>query len=254
MADHQIVSRTEWLEARKALLAQEKAHTRVRDDLSRARRELPWVKVETPYVFTGPAGPQTLGDLFDDRSQLIVYHFMLGPGQPEGCIGCSFLADHIAGPLQHVVHHDVSIVVVSRAPLPEIEAYKRRMGWTFPWVSSYGSPFNHDYQVSFTKEDMAKGPTYYNYAVRQSQNEEEASGHSVFYKDAAGDIFHTYSSYGRGGEEVLGTYAWIDMTPKGRNENGPQFNLMDWVHRHDQYVPAAPDAHACCGSAPKSGG
>jgi predicted dithiol-disulfide oxidoreductase (DUF899 family) len=229
-----LVSRDEWLAARKELLKQEKELTRQRDALTAKRRELPWVRMEKEYVFDTPKGKQTLADLFDGRSQLVVNHFMLGPGWKEGCVGCSFGADHIEGALVHLEHHDVTVVVVSRAPLHEIEAYKKRMGWRFNWVSSYDSDFNYDYHVSFTKEDMTKGRVYYNFEMTEALIE-ELPGLSVFYKDAAGDIFHTYSSYARGAEELLGTYMVLDLTPKGRNETGPNHNLMDWVRRHDRY-------------------
>jgi predicted dithiol-disulfide oxidoreductase (DUF899 family) len=229
-----LASRDEWLTARKELLKQEKELTRQRDALSAKRRELPWVRVEKEYVFDTPKGKQTLANLFDGRSQLVVNHFMLGPGWKEGCVGCSFGADHIEGALVHLEHHDVTVVVVSRAPLHEIEAYKKRMGWRFNWVSSYDSDFNYDYHVSFTKEDVTQGRVYYNFEMTEALIE-ELPGLSVFYKDAAGDIFHTYSSYARGAEELLGTYMVLDLTPKGRNETGPNHNLMDWVRRHDRY-------------------
>jgi predicted dithiol-disulfide oxidoreductase (DUF899 family) len=232
-----LVSRDEWLTARKELLKQEKELTRQRDALSAKRRELPWVRVEKEYVFDTPKGKQTLANLFDGRSQLVVNHFMLGPGWKEGCVGCSFGADHIEGALVHLEHHDVTVVVVSRAPLHEIEAYKKRMGWRFNWVSSYDSDFNYDYHVSFTKEDVTQGRVYYNFEMTEALIE-ELPGLSVFYKDAAGDIFHTYSSYARGAEELLGTYMVLDLTPKGRNETGPNHNLMDWVRRHDEYSEA----------------
>ena len=234
MEPHKIVSRDEWLVARKELLAKEKELTRLRDQLSAERRNLPWVKIDKPYVFDGPDGKETLADLFDGRSQLIVDHFMLGPGWKEGCVGCSFGADHIGGALVHLEHHDVTLVVVSRAPLPEIEAFKKRMGWRFKWVSSYGSDFNYDYHVSFPKDDIAKGRVCYNYEIRDFQSD-ELPGTSVFYTDEAGDIFHTYSCYARGGDILLGTYNLLDLTPKGRNETGPNHNLTDWVRHHDRY-------------------
>lgn len=227
---HQVVTREEWLEARRAHLAKEKELTRQRDQLSRQRRELPWVKVDEQYMFDGPRGKETLADLFAGRSQLIVYHFMFGPGWMEGCSGCSFLADHIDGTLVHLEHRDVSLVVVSRAPRLELEAFKKRMGWNFKWVSSYGSDFNFDYHVSFGKDAAARGKVFYNYAW-QDNTAEELPGISVFYKDAAGDIFHTYSSYARGGDLLLGTYNYLDLTPVGRNESTP----MDWVRLHDTY-------------------
>jgi predicted dithiol-disulfide oxidoreductase (DUF899 family) len=227
---HAIVPREEWLAARKALLAKEKELTRLRDQLSAERRELPWVKVEKEYVFDTADGKKTLAELFEGRSQLIVQHFMFGPDWEQGCTGCSFWADHTDAAYAHLKHHDVTYVAVSRAPLAKLEAYKKRMGWRFNWVSSYGSDFNYDFHVSFTKDDLAKGKVYYNYEMAE-ESMEELPGDSVFYKDENGDIFHTYSSYGRGGEEVLGAYMLLDITPKGRNESGP----MDWVRRHDEY-------------------
>ena len=244
MQHHPIVSRDEWLAARTALLAKEKEYTRLRDRLSAERRALPWVKVEKPYVFDTPAGRRTLAELFDGRSQLVVKHFMLGPGWKEGCVGCSFGADHIGGALVHLEHHDVSVVAVSRAPLAEIEAYKKRMGWSFPWVSSNGSDFNYDYHVSFTPDELAKGTVYYNYRMTEGSID-ELPGLSVFCKDEAGCVFHTYSCYARGSEELLTTYMVLDLTPKGRDETGPRRNLTDWVRRHDEYEDAKP-ASACC--------
>jgi predicted dithiol-disulfide oxidoreductase (DUF899 family) len=235
IAQPEVVSRAAWLAARKQLLAKEKELTRQRDALNRQRRELPWVKVEKEYVFATPEGKKTLADLFDGRSQLIAYHFMFEPGAKEGCPYCSFLADQIDGARVHLEHHDVSLVVVSRAPLAQIEAFRKRMGWGFTWASSYDSDFNFDYQVSFTKESIAKGPAYYNFEPRQSQSEGEESGTSVFAMDETGQVFHTYSSYARGDDLLLGAYNYLDLTPKGRNENGPAFNLTDWVRHHDRY-------------------
>jgi predicted dithiol-disulfide oxidoreductase (DUF899 family) len=229
-----IVSRAEWLLARKELLAKEKELTRQRDELARQRCQLPWVKVEKTYVFDGPNGKETLADLFDGRSQLIVKHFMFGPGWKDGCVGCSFEVDHIDGALVHLANHDVTYVAVSRAPLAELEAFKKRMGWHFKWVSSFGNDFNYDYHVSFTKDEMAKSRAYYNYEVRDIYVE-EMSGRSIFCKDATGNVFHTYSTYGRGAEELLGTYVYLDLTPKGRNETGPNHTLADWVRHHDKY-------------------
>src|ERR1700734_2173234 len=229
-----VVSRAEWLAARKELLVKEKQLTRQRDEVDRQRRELPWVKVEKEYFFHGPNGRQSLADLFEKRSQLIVSHFMFGPGWKEGCVGCGFRSDHVDGTLAHLEHHDVSLVTISRAPLAEIEAFKKRMGWRFPWLSSYGSDFNYDYQVSFAKEEAATGKVYYNYDNRDFVSD-ELSGLSVFYKDESGDIFHTYSTYGRGDEMVDTPYMYLDLTPKGRNENGPHYNLGDWVRHHDRY-------------------
>ncbi len=233
--NHQIVSQDQWISERKQLLLKEKELTRMQDEVNRLRRELPWVKVEKNYVFDTPDGKQSLAELFDRRSQLVVYHFMFAPGWAAGCIGCSFFADHVDGANVHLAHHDVTFVAVSRAPLAQIEAYKKRMGWRFKWVSSYRTDFNSDYHVSFTKEDLAKGPTYYNFEVRESQTEDEAPGMSVFFKDESGTVFHTYSAYARGDERGLGTYMFLDLTPKGRNETGPNYNLTDWVKRHDEY-------------------
>ena len=232
MQPHKIVSEQEWITASKSLLAKEKAFTHERDRLSAARRDLPWVKVEKNYVFDGPDGKETLGDLFAGRSQLIIYHFMFGPGDKQGCRMCSFLSDHIDGVLPHLEHHDVSLVVVSRAPRMEFEPYHKRMEWNFKWVSSSESSFNSDYHVSFTKTDVAKGGTTYNYKLREEQTEGDAPGISGFAKDERGGIFHTYSSYARGGDLLIGTYNYLDLTPKGRNE---EKDLAGWVRRHDEY-------------------
>ncbi len=244
-----IVSHEEWLEARKRHLRREKELTRARDALVAERRKLPWVRVVKSYSFEGPRGRETLSDLFDGRSQLIVQHFMLAPGWEEGCVGCSFGADHIGGMLPHLEHHDVTYVAVSRAPLPQIEAFKRRMGWGFKWVSSYGGDFNYDFHVSFAEDEIAKGKVYYNYETQDFMCE-ELPGLSVFYKDPAGEIFHTYSCYARGTEGLLGTYQLLDLTPKGRDETATG-SLMDWVKHHDKYD-AKPDGHtaeaeeSCC--------
>ena len=244
MTQHQIVPRDEWITARKELLRKEKDFTRLRDQLSAERRALPWVNVEKEYLFDTPSGRQSLGDLFDGRSQLVTKHFMFGPDWTDGCVGCSFEMDHIEGALVHLEHHDVSYVVVSRAPLAKLEAYRQRMGWRFRWVSSYGSDFNYDFHVSFTPEQVASGKAYYNYELRDV-GIDELSGRSVFCRDEAGDIFHTYSSYARGGELFLSSYAVLDITPKGRNEtiNG---NLTDWVRHHDRYQDE--NEGACCHS------
>jgi predicted dithiol-disulfide oxidoreductase (DUF899 family) len=226
---HNVVSREEWLVARKAHLAREKEYTRLRDELSRERRDLPWVKVEKQYMFDGPDGRETIADLFEGRSQLIVYHFMFGPEWKEGCPGCSFLADHIDGANLHLAHHDVSLVAVSRAPWPEFEGFKKRMGWRFKWVSSHGSDFNFDYHVSSNENDIAVGKHYYNYEVCNGPGGERP-GISVFYRDEA-DIFHTYSSFARGGDLLIGAYNYLDLTPKGRNED----DVQDWVRHHDRY-------------------
>jgi predicted dithiol-disulfide oxidoreductase (DUF899 family) len=231
--DPRVVSPSEWLEARKRLLVKEKQFTRQRDELSAERRELPWVKVEKEYVFDAPGGKKTLGDLFGERSQLIIYHFMLGPGWKEGCKSCSFLADHIDGALVHLAHRDVTLMAVSRAPLAQIEAFKERMGWHFKWVSSYENDFNFDYHVSLTPDEMAAGKVYYNYRISNSSSE-ELPGASVFYRDTAGDVFHTYSCYARGLDMLVGTYNYLDLVPKGRDEAGLPFT-MAWVRHHDRY-------------------
>jgi predicted dithiol-disulfide oxidoreductase (DUF899 family) len=234
LRDHKVVSDEEWLRARKRLLKKEKELTHLRDEVNAERRKLPWLKVEKNYVFDAPGGRKTLADLFEGRSQLLVKHFMLGPGWEEGCVGCSFEVDHIEGALVHLEHHDVTYVAISRAPLAEIEAFKKRMGWRFMWVSSYHNDFNHDYHVSFTKEEIVRGKLFYNYRMKDVSME-ELSGNSIFYKDDAGDIFHTYSAYGRGAEELIGTYMVLDLMPKGRNETGPSHDLTDWVRHHDKY-------------------
>jgi predicted dithiol-disulfide oxidoreductase (DUF899 family) len=229
----EVVSRAEWLEARKKLLLEEKSYTRQGDALAAERRNLPWVRVERDYVFEGPGGNQSLADLFDGRSQLIVQHFMFGPGWKEGCPSCSYMADHVGGALVHLAHRDVTFVAVSRAPLTEIEAFKKRMGWGFKWVSSFGNDFNFDYGVSFTKEEMAKGKVNYNYKM-QNFPSEEAPGLSVFYRNDAGDVFHTYSTYGRGVEVMMGTYRLLDLVSKGRDEAALP-DTMAWVRHHDKY-------------------
>ncbi len=253
-----VVSPAEWLAARKEHLKREKEFTRLRDELSRQRRELPWEKVDKPYVFDGPNGKVSLSDLFDKRSQLIVYHFMFGPGWKEGCPSCSLLADHFDGVTVHLANRDTTLAVISRASLAEIEAFKKRMGWRFKWVSSFGNEFNRDFHVSFTKEEMAKGKVEYNYDMQQFPAE-EAPGASVFYKDEAGSIFHTYSTYGRGLDMLLGAYHFLDIVPKGRDEEGLA-HTMAWVRHHDRYTdgyfvdPAAPytppeksDSSCCSG-------
>lgn len=239
-----VVSSREWLEARKSHLAKEKALTRQRDALLRERRELPWVKVEKEYVFEGPDGKKTLADLFEGKSQLIVYHFMFGPEWEQGCPSCSMVADTIDANLVHVTQHDVSLAVISRAPMSKIEPFKKRMGWRFPWVSSFGNDFNRDFAVSFTKEEMGWGKVY-NFGT-SSFPSDEAPGVSTFYKDEKGDVFHTYSSYGRGVEGLLGVYSLLDMAPKGREEDGLPFT-MAWVRHHDRYETSV-ETHAsgCC--------
>jgi predicted dithiol-disulfide oxidoreductase (DUF899 family) len=231
---HEVVSSREWIASRKALLRKEKEFTKLRDDLSRQSRELPWEKVEKEYVFDGPSGKVALADLFGDRSQLIVYHFMFGPGWEAGCPSCSYLADHFGGSLVHLANRDVTLAVVSRAPLVEIEAFKKRMGWQFSWVSSFANDFNWDYHVSFTKEEIAKGKVNYNYDLVEFPSE-EGPGVSVFYKSDAGELFHTYSSFARGLDILVGAYNFLDLAPKGRDEDGLAFT-MAWVRHHDRYA------------------
>lgn len=234
LTQHKVVSHTKWLAARKQFLAREKEFTRLRDELSRERRALPWEKVEKHYEFDSTNGKVTLADLFAGRSQLVIYHFMLGPGWEAGCPSCSYLADHFDGAIIHLANRDTTLVVVSRAPLSEIETFKKRMGWKFQWVSSYGSDFNFDYGVSFTQEDKAAGKIDYNYGMTDLFCE-ELPGLSVFSKDAAGEVFHTYSSYARGLDILVGTYNFLDLVPKGRDEDGLAFS-MAWVRHHDRYA------------------
>jgi len=229
-----VVSQAEWVAARKEHLIKEKQFTRLRDELSRQRRQLPWEKVEKRYVFETANGRQTLADLFEKRSQLMVYHFMFGPSWKEGCPSCSLLADHFDGLAVHLANRDVTLAVVSRAPLGEIEVFKKRMGWRFKWVSSFGSDFNYDYHVSFTQDERSKGEVYYNYEMRTFPSE-EGPGASVFYRDAAGEVFHTYSTYGRGLDMLMGVYHFLDLAPKGRDEDGLAHS-MAWVRHHDRYA------------------
>ncbi len=228
-----VVPPAEWLAARKELLRKEKEFTRLRDEISRQRRALPRERVEKKYSFDGPRGKKTLTDLFGGRSQLIVYHFMFGPGWKEGCPSCSFLADTFDGAVVHLAQRNVSFVAISRATVPEIEAFKKRMGWQFKWVSSFANDFNHDYHVSFSKEEREQGKVYYNYEMTDFLPE-EGPGTSMFYKNKSGEVFHTYSSYGRGLDPMIGTYNWLDLTPKGRDEDGLAFT-MAWVRHHDKY-------------------
>ncbi|WP_421873894.1 DUF899 domain-containing protein [Pararhizobium sp.] len=237
-----VVSRDEWLEARRALLVTEKEETKLRDKIRAARQNMPWVKVDKAYLFETPQGQRTLADLFDGRSQLMIYHFMFGPDWEAGCPGCSFLSDHIDGTLAHLNNHDVTYVTVSRAPLDKIEAYKKRMGWKFPWVSSFGSDFNFDYHVSFTKEELESGKVFYNFRETSGDDaHDELPGMSAFIRDEAGNIYHTYSDYARGGEEILTTLMILDRAPKGRNET----STLSFVKRHDEYDADA-KPHSCC--------
>ena len=252
---HATVSEHEWLAARTALLAREKQMTHLRDEIAAERRRLPWLRVDKHYVFDAPEGPVTLAELFAGRSQLIVKHFMM-PRLDLACVGCSFEVDHVAGALLHLEHHDVSYVAVARAPRADIEAYRRRMGWRFRWVSAQHSDFNYDFHVSFTPAQLAQGTAQYNFQTG-SLPMEDLSGHSVFYRNDDGEIFLTYAVFARGGEELLSTYMFLDMTPKGRNETGPNRNLTDWVRPHDRYDEGGsvnllgqyqPPHSACCGS------
>ena len=239
-----VVSHEQWLKARLELLAAEKELTSQRDALARRRRSLPWERVGKNYVFDTPEGKRALAELFEGRRQLLVQHFMLGPGWEEGCKSCSYMADHTDGMNVHLAHRDVTFLAISRAPLAEIERFRRRMGWQFKWVSSNGSDFNHDFGVSFTPEEVAGGKVYYNYSSTWPYPHTELPGISVFYQDDAGEIFHTYSTYGRGVEVMMGTYNMLDLTPKGRDEDQLK-STMEWVRHHDRYEPA-PAAGACC--------
>jgi predicted dithiol-disulfide oxidoreductase (DUF899 family) len=232
MTSHKIASHDEWIAARKELLAKEKEFTRQRDELSRQRRELPWVRVKKQYVFDGPDGKETLADLFDGRNQLIVYHFMFDPEWSQGCKSCSLLADHYNPAIVHLNHRDVSMVTVSRAPLEKLLAFRQRMGWTFKWVSSFGNDFNRDFHVSFTAEELNRKTTNYNYDVNPFPVA-EAPGISVFFKGDEGNVFHTYSSYARGLDILIGAYNLLDLVPKGRDEDG--MDTMAWVRHHDRY-------------------
>jgi predicted dithiol-disulfide oxidoreductase (DUF899 family) len=235
MEKSKVVSHEEWLKARLELLAAERELTHQRDALARRRRAMPWERVEKDYVFDTPGGKRKLAELFAGRRQLMVQHFMLGPGWTEGCKSCSYMADHTDGMNVHLAHRDVTFLAVSRAPLAEIERFRTRMGWQFRWVSSHGSDFNHDFGVSFTPEEVARGEVYYNYG-KWPYAHDELPGISVFYRDEAGAVFHTYSTYGRGVEVMMGTYNLLDLTPKGRDERDG--HGMEWVRHHDRYEPA----------------
>jgi predicted dithiol-disulfide oxidoreductase (DUF899 family) len=230
---HAVVSHEQWLSARTAFLAREKEFTRLRDDLSRQRRELPWERVDKSYVFDGPNGKETLAQLFGKRSQLVVYHFMFNPAGDAGCKHCSFWADNFNGIDVHLSHRDVSFVAISRAPLAKLEAFKKRMGWTFKWVSSGQTDFNYDYQASFTPEQVKSGAVFYNYQ-KVNMDMSDREGVSVFCKDEGGALFHTYSSYARGIDMLNGAYHFLDLVPKGRDEDGLEFT-QEWVRYHDKY-------------------
>ena len=231
MTEHQVVSRTEWIEARRRFLAKEKELTRLRDELSRERRDLPWERVEKSYVFEGPTGKVTFDDLFAGKSQLVVYHLMFAPEAEAACRGCSFWADNFNGTIPHLEQRNVSFVAVSRAPVAKLQAFANRMGWTFKWVSSGGSEFNFDYHVSFTPEEMAAKKAMYNYVLCDPRARER-EGHSIFYKDESGAVFHTYSCYNRGNDQLNVHYHYLDLVPKGRDEGGQG---PSWVRRRDEY-------------------
>jgi predicted dithiol-disulfide oxidoreductase (DUF899 family) len=233
MTDHKTVTRDEWIEARRTLLAEEKAFAKARDSLAAQRRALPWNKVDTNYVFDTETGSKTLADLFDGRSQLIIQHFMFGPDWEEGCPSCSFWSDNFNQTVPHLAARDVAFVVVSRAPLATLSAYQKRLGWTFPWVSSLGNEFNFDYDVSFDPDRSPDERVYYNYRETTFPSS-EAPGISVFFKDKDGAIYHTYSAFARGLEDFNGTYRLLDATPKGRDEDALSYP-MEWVQRRDQY-------------------
>ena len=238
----EIVSRQEWLAARKALLAKERAATHQLDAVRAERRRMPWVRVDKDYVFQGPEGPCTLADLFRGRSQLAVYHYMLTPGSDHICKGCSFIADHIDSARQHFEQADLAFAAISRVPLERIEQVRQRLGWTFPWVSSHGTDFNFDFGVSFRKEDIAAGRAIYNYGT-PIKSSEDMHGTSIFARNERGEIFHTYSTFARGDEVLMGAFSWLDLTPKGRNEGD---GVMSWLKLHDEYETSDNHAHACC--------
>lgn len=250
MTTHMTVTHEEWLKTRLDLLEAEKDLTRRSDEVARMRQRLPWVRIDKAYVFNGPDGHQTLAELFDGRSQLLVQHFMLAPGWEQGCPSCSYMADHTDGMSVHLAHRDVTFVAISRAPYIELERFRRRMGWKFKWVSSYGTDFNYDFGVSFTPEEVAKGRINYNYG-KWSLTGEEWPGVSAFYIDGAGVVFHTYSTYGRGVEVMMGTYRMLDLMPKGRSERDDTIYKMEWVRHHDRYQPgpvanAVSTGTSCC--------
>jgi predicted dithiol-disulfide oxidoreductase (DUF899 family) len=241
VTDHLVVDAQSWLDARKTLQAREEALIRLKAEVNDARMALPWTRVETPYVFETPDGPRTLADLFEGRSQLVVYHFMFNPDWQAGCPGCSFMADTFGGALPHLRNHDVALVAVSRAPLSKIEAYKARMGWGFPWVSSGRDTFSYDFGASFRPEDLASGQVTYNYKRMDASEEQDLPGLSVFHRDPDGQVFHTYSAYGQTLEDLISALAFLDRTPKGRNETSP----LSFIRRHDEYEEAAVQNECC---------
>lgn len=244
LVNHPVVPRDRWIAARKTLLAREKELTHLRDRLAQERRALPWVRLEEDYVFDTPDGPRKLSELFQGRRQLLVQHFMLGPGWEQGCQSCSFMSDHLDGISVHLAQRDITLLAVSRAPLAEIERFRQRMGWQFAWASSHDNDFNRDFNVSFTPEEHERGEVYYNYHLTAFP-QQEAPGISIFYKNDADEVFHTYSTFGRGVEVMMGAYNLIDLTPKGRDEQDLPYT-MAWVRHHDRYEPAA-SGGSCCG-------
>lgn len=246
LTHHPVVSHDQWIAERKALLAQEKALTRLRDRIAAERRALPWVRVDKAYVFDTVDGPRRLSELFQGRRQLLVQHFMFGPGWEQGCKSCSFMADHLDGMATHLAQRDITLLAVSRAPLADLQRFRQRMGWQFAWASSNGNDFNRDFHVSFGPEDRSDGEVYYNFHMTAFP-QEEAPGISVFYKDDADEAFHTYSTFGRGVEVMMGAYPLIDLTPKGRDEDGLPYT-MAWVRHHDRYDSQAQLAAPCCGA------
>ena len=247
LANHAVVPGDLWLAARKSLLEREKQLTHLRDEVARERRALPWQRVEKTYVFDTLDGPRTLAELFDGRRQLLVQHFMFAPGWEQGCPSCSFMADHTDGMTVHLAQRDVSFVAISRATLAEIERFRQRMGWQFRWVSSNANSFNRDFHVTFTPQEVASGAIDYNYRKGPAYLTEELPGISVFYRDDAGAVFHTYSTFGRGVEVMMGTYAMLDLTPRGRDERDVA-HKMEWVRHHDRYAPepAVKAGGSCC--------
>jgi predicted dithiol-disulfide oxidoreductase (DUF899 family) len=248
-ANHPVASRDDWLAQRRALLAREKELTRLGDQVARERRALPWVRLDKTYTFDTPTGRRPLADLFEGRHQLMVQHFMLAPGWEQGCKSCSYMADHLIGAKIHLEHRDLTVLLVSRAPLAEIERFRQRMGWDFHWVSAHDSDFNQDFAVSFPPGSRVDGKVSYNYGITAFP-QEEAPGISFFYKDEAGDVFHTYSTFGRGVEVMMGTYHLLDMAPRGRDEDAQAYT-MEWVRHHDRYEAAPAPAAAvasCCAS------
>jgi predicted dithiol-disulfide oxidoreductase (DUF899 family) len=243
VAEHAIVSPEEWITARKSLLDKEKQLRKQMDEVAKMRLNLPWERLEKNYVFEGSKGKQSLPELFDERSQLLIYHFMFGPDWKEGCPSCSLLADHIDGALVHLAARDVTFAVISRAPYAKIAEFQQRMGWQFQWVSSYGSDFNYDFHVSFSPQERTQGHVHYNYSETHDFGGDEGPGLSAFYKDTAGDVFHTCSTYARGGDILIGAYNYMDYAPLGRNEDGLSFT-MEWVRHHDRYPHSAKTANS----------